>query len=246
MTGVLRRSRKALRLSGRATWRRWLLRGVAATIEHDALPLRRDAATVLDIGANRGQFAVYALVRFASARIHCFEPLPSARETLARLAAEEPRVRVWPVALGSAPARASLHVTARDDSSSLLAPTELQTSTFPATHEAGRVEVEVRRLDDVVASIEAASPILLKLDVQGFELEVLRGATTTLQRVDEVLVEVSREELYAGQALAADLHAFLVEHGFEQAAERVTARRSGQWLQADRLYRRARSPARPA
>lgn len=72
----------------------------------------------------------------------------------------------------------------------------------------------VRRLNYFLASGEIAPPQLIKADVQGYELEVLRGATEALASADAVLLKVSFRELYEGQPLAHELIAFLGDRGF--------------------------------
>ena len=100
---LARKARKAARLLREREWRRGLRSGVAASIEHDRLPLRRDLRSVIDVGANRGQFALYSRVRFPAATIYCFEPLQAPRRKLERLFANDARVQLFAVAAGSAP-----------------------------------------------------------------------------------------------------------------------------------------------
>ena len=203
---LARRIFKILRLLRAPAWRRGLRRRVAATVEHDCVTFAADFRGVLDVGAHRGQFALFILHRFPGARLYCFEPLPDARATLGWILAERPEARIFPVALGSRSGRATMHVSRRDDSSSLLPLTERQTEAFPGTEEVAQIEVEVARLDDVLVNADSLPrPCLLKIDVQGNELEVLRGAVGTLDLVDEILVECSFVELYRGQARAEEV-----------------------------------------
>jgi hypothetical protein len=99
------------------------------------------------------------------------------------------------------------------------------------------VDVEVRALDDV-ADPAWPSPWLLKIDVQGFELEVLRGGVATLPRVAEVYVECSFFELYEGQALADEVIAFLLASGLRLAGVFNLVRHRNEAIQADLLFRR--------
>lgn len=92
---------------------------MAPSIEHARVPFV-EAATVLDVGANRGQFALFAVERFPGAMVHAFEPIPAAAAMLRRLTPEA-RVRLYELALADAPGRATFHVARADDSSSLLA-----------------------------------------------------------------------------------------------------------------------------
>jgi len=133
-----------------------------------------------------------------------------------------------------------MHVSRLDDSSSLLPITDRYTTAFPGTEEDTGISVPVTRLDDVLAEPAPARPCLLKIDVQGYELEVLRGGTRVLQGVDEVFVECSFVELYTGQALAGELIAHLWSEGFRLAGVFGIKRDiAGQCLQADVLFQRS-------
>jgi FkbM family methyltransferase len=194
---------------------------------------------VIDAGANRGQFTLYALARFPSADIIAFEPLPNAREHMVRLFQGEDRVEVAPFALGETEGEVDIHLSARDDSSSLLPIGGRQVSIFPGTEEVGTIRASLRTLDDVLADREIARPALLKVDVQGFELPVLRGAEQTLRSLDQILIEASFVELYEGQALFPEVSHHLEDHGFHLVSGRIsTFDSSGRWLQGDFLYER--------
>jgi FkbM family methyltransferase len=239
MHDVARKARKLKVLLTQRQWRHGLRSAVAATVEHDALPLRSDLRTVIDVGANRGQFSLYALARFPLAHIVAFEPLSSAGEQMVRLFRGEERVQVVQFALGETAEELVMHLSAREDSSSLLPVGERQVSTFPGTDEVGTTRVDVRTLDSVLADRELTRPALLKIDVQGFELSVLRGAEQTLRSFDQILVEASFAELYKGQALFPEISRHLEEHGFHLVAGHISAcDSSGRWLQGDFLYER--------
>lgn len=209
-----RRLAKLVRVLGDPTYRAALSYGVAASVELEPVPFAQHVRTIIDVGANRGQFATFALRRFPAATIHCFEPLPAPAARLAQVAREvgAGRVRVHAVGLGEREGRAVMHVTRDDDSSSLLPLAEPQRRR--GSVEVARVEVDVRRLDAVLSLADVARPALLKVDVQGSELDVLRGATGVLDAIDEILVECSYVPFYEGQALAPDVIAHLADHGF--------------------------------
>jgi len=80
--------------------------------------------------------------------------------------------------------------------------------------EKGRIELPMQRLDDLAAIKELPSPLLLKLDVQGFELEVLSGAPETLRRTEVILAEVSLLEYNEGAPLMQDVIAYFAERDF--------------------------------
>jgi FkbM family methyltransferase len=211
-TDATRKGRKLARLVRDPAYRRPLRFGVAATVEHETVPFLDDYRTVIDVGAGRGQFSVFALKRFPRARIIGFEPLPESFRTASRAVGWSDRVELRRQAVGDAPGTAEIFITADADSSSLRRPTGEQTRRFPGTADVDRVEVEVVTLDDALPEVER--PALLKLDLQGGELDALRGAERLLGSVDAVFAECSFVELYEGQALADEVICHLRERGF--------------------------------
>ncbi len=233
---IAARFRKLLRLLGDRRYWRPLSHGVAASVEHSGVPFRLEHRTVLDVGASKGQFALFAESRFPEAQILSFEPLPGPASILEQVTGD--RVHLQRVALGSTPGSARINVSARDDSSSLLPIGERQVRQFPGTELRSTAEVEVSTLDSAV-SRETARPCLLKIDVQGLELEVLKGGREVLAQVDEALIECSFVELYEGQALADQVVALMLESGLRLAGVHGTVfSPDGDAVQADFLFRR--------
>ena len=91
---------------------------------------------------------------------------------------------------------------------------ELHTATFPHTRDVRTIEIKMQRLDDAVQSLKLVQPLMLKIDVQGYEERVLRGGEKTLALADVVLVETSLEKLYDGQSLFDDVYRLLTTQGF--------------------------------
>ena len=105
--------------------------------------------------------------------------------------------------------------------------------------EAVRVAVEVHRLDDVLQRADIAAPALLKLDVQGYELQALRGCETLLDAFAWVYCECSFVELYEGQVLADEVIAWLRAHGFALlGAYNMAFDHAARAVQADFLFGR--------
>jgi len=101
------------------------------------------------------------------------------------------------------------------------------------------VHITTQRLDALLSPADLESPTLLKIDVQGTELEVLTGADGLLDVVDTILVECSFVELYAGQALASDVLSFLHKRSFRLAnIVAPTLGHKGEVLQADIVFER--------
>jgi FkbM family methyltransferase len=211
---LVRRARKLLRLVADRRFRAGLRHGVAATIEHAGALAGRNFASVVDIGANRGQFALFAAGLWPQAQIFAFEPLPEAYAVLARIAASGRRIQAFRTAIGPHLARAHIHVMQPDDCSSLLAPSALQHRTFPQTRLTGTTAVEIAPLDAFVGPGDLSAPALLKLDVQGFELAALEGCASLLDRFAAIYVECSFVPLYDGQPLADEVLEHLRAQGF--------------------------------
>lgn len=226
---------KALLIAVTPEYWRPLLKGVAPGTEHSRVPFTGNFASIIDVGASRGQFAVFARRAWPTAEIVCFEPQPDAA-TRARLVLGK-SIAVHECALGSAASTSVLHLSADDDASSLLS-IGRQAEEFKGTDEVGTLDVPVRRLDEMVETAPAR-PTLLKIDVQGSEMAVLEGAGVLLDAVDEIYCECSFVPLYDGQPLADEVESFLKERGFELVGTfNQWTTREGDPLQADFLFRR--------
>ncbi len=237
-TSFARKLRKAALLSSEPEWRRGLRLRTAATIEHDRLPLHHDYPTVIDVGANKGQFALYSRVRFPRARVYSLEPLSGPRKSMQKLFRSDDAVQLIPFAAGAASGRSRIFVSGRDDSSSLLETTSLQTERFPGTQTVATEDIEVRSLDELFDGSDWDGPVLLKLDVQGFELEALRGGIELLSHVDTVLCECSFVAFYEGQALFEDIQGFLSAQGFYLSGGAISATAANRWEQGDFVFER--------
>jgi FkbM family methyltransferase len=230
---------KAVRLLARPTWRRGLRYGVAATIEHRPLERLVRPRTVVDIGANKGQFTLFALVAFPGCRIHAFEPLPDPAARFRRVLGDVEEVTLHERAVGPEEGEAVMHVSTREDSSSLLPISERMEVLFPGTAECGTRQIRVAPLASELGPDDIVRPALLKLDVQGYELEALKGCESLFPCFDWVYAECSEVELYKGQAMRADIEAFLRQHGFIPEASLNRTEREGVGLvQCDVLFSR--------
>ena len=229
----------SIALKGSSAWFKALRFGVAASVEHVVVLRNLNCRSVVDIGANRGQFALAARYCFPDAKIISFEPLPEPGEVFRRVFADDGVVLLQNVAIGPEERRCMMHVSAKDDSSSLLPISMLQSEIFPGTNEMSTINVRVAPLDSVVSEEEIIGPAMLKLDVQGFELDALRGCESLLSKFDWVYCECSFMELYSGQKLAADVIDWLSRRNFRiKGVFNPTYDRHGRAVQADFLFRR--------
>lgn len=236
----MQKSRKLVQLLARSQFARALAtHRVAAAIEH-LDPIRFSAAaTLLDAGANKGQFSLAFRALRPAAQIIAFEPLPEAADRFEALFAGDAGVTLHRVALSDHAGQAVFHVTDRQDSSSLLKPGAGQREAFGVDN-ATTIRVPLARLDACVPFAQLAAPVLLKIDVQGAELLVLQGCDS-LDRIDFVYVELSFVELYEGQPLFDTVSDYLTSRGFKLAGifNQAMTRAFGP-TQADFLFRKAR------
>ena len=158
---------------------------------------------VIDVGGNIGQFAKISREKFPHAHIISIEPLPAPFAQLEAWAKRDGNTTALNIGVGEVDTvlPINLHVD-HSPSSSMLATHDGGLGIFPQMTRQETIEVPVRRLDDILAEIgrPAGPNTLLKLDVQGFEEHVLRGAPKTLRQVGALLTEVSIDPMYEGQA----------------------------------------------
>jgi FkbM family methyltransferase len=159
---------------------------------------------VIDVGANTGQYASALRHDGYRGQIVSFEPQPSAAAELRAAAAGDQDWKIFECALGPAPGKSNLFVTDDSQSSSLLAPSA-DPARFRFLVGSSQTPVEIATLDDFRFGHRGHNRLYLKLDVQGYELGVLRGAPKTLRRAAAVECELSLTSLYTGQAMSEDV-----------------------------------------
>lgn len=208
-----RRFRKAMSLLKSWTFvRAALAHRVAATTEHLPAIEVCQPNTLLDAGANKGQFSLALRAHRPAAKIIAFEPLSAAADTYERVFAKDELASLRRVALANTEGTAEFYVADRSDSSSLLEQGEAQARAF-GVHRIGTIEVPTTRLDTILDIAALAHPILLKVDVQGGEMGVFEGCDF-LDEIDFIYVELSFVELYVGQPLFEDVNLYLSKRGF--------------------------------
>jgi FkbM family methyltransferase len=156
---------------------------------------------VLDVGANRGQYGSMLRDIGYRGQIFSFEPVRDHFEALSACAASQGPWKCFNYALGARNEQAEINVTDEDVFSSFLAPREDSQERFPRNRVTRSETVQVRRLDSVLSECIAgvtSARIYLKMDTQGFDLEVLAGAAGVLPSVMALQSEVSFRPIYYG------------------------------------------------
>src|SRR5579862_7050389 len=149
------------------------------------VPWFREAGirTVLDVGAHRGEFSSAVRAVCPDARIYAFEPLPDCCAALSNRMRNGGSFQAFPVAIGKAHEQITLWRSSYAKSSSVLPMAALHKESFPWSAGNTPLMVEQRALDEYLGQLQLAEKVLLKIDVQGYEAQVLRGATELLKRV---------------------------------------------------------------
>ncbi len=196
-------------------------------------------ATVVDVGANVGQFSQMIRRVLPQAGIVAFEPIPRAFAALQTTFARDTRFQAFDVAVGRASGTSTFHVNPYSDSSSMRPMTDVHRDHFPFTQgEQQQIEVRVEPLDHFADAIGAAGPTLVKVDVQGFEDEVLAGGAAVLGRAALAILEVSFAPLYDGAPAFEGLLATKNGLGFRYGGnlDQLRGPRDGAILQCDALF----------
>ena len=231
--------------------RLWKLRGTVASQlttghidSYELLEVLRPSnpQVIYDIGANVGTWTLLAKALYSKAQIHAFEPLPMHTEKFQQLSKDLTDVHLHEIGLGSHRMQTTIKVTDFSDASSLLPLTE-EGKRFWHLHQIEEIPVQIERLDDWVSARGLSYPDLIKLDVQGFELEVLKGSENCLAEAKWVLLEASFKTFYEGQCRFDQLVTFLGSAGFHVFAFGHGTALGNPLAQADVLFKKFNSKA---
>jgi FkbM family methyltransferase len=191
--------------------------------------------TVVDVGANTGQYGAELRRSGYAGHIVSIEPLSDAYPVLLRNTAGDPRWTCFNVAASDRAGTATIHVAGNSASSSLLPMAAALLDVAPYTAVVATGEVALARLDQIAGLADLPAPFFLKLDVQGHELTALAGATGLLDQVAGLEVELSVRELYLGAPVLPESIARIAAMGFRLHALEpgFTDPRDGTILQFD-------------
>lgn len=201
---------------------------------------RLGVRTIIDIGANTGQFSKLCRFVMPTTHIIAFEPLPDCFIGLESTFAQDQHFTVFNLALGEQAGEATFHRNDFTPSSSLLELAPVHKEAFPFAASTSDLAVPVRRLDDVVNPDNVERPILVKMDVQGFEGKVVRGGANVLAAATIVVAEVSFAQLYYGQTSFVELHDLLGGLGlrFAGAVNPLSNSNDGRIISQDCIFLR--------
>ena len=168
----------------------------------------------IHIGAHEGQ--EYPLYKhFNINNLLFYEALPDNFEKLQKTVAGDTSIDIRNIALGNMSGTVEMYLEDRGLSSSILEPKH-HLSQYPQITFEEKATVNITRLDD--EQFDRSKYNFMNIDVQGYELEVFKGATETLKHIDLIITEINKEEMYEGCALVEDVDEFLSTYKFKRIA----------------------------
>ena len=195
---------------------------------------------VIDVGANIGQFGSEIREKGYLKSIYSFEPLIHAHKLLVANTLDDKQWQIHPrCAIGNFVGEIDINVAGNSYSSSIKEMLPAHIEAAPDSTPIGSHKADIITLDSLINTWENhTGNIYLKIDTQGFELEVLQGASETLEIVTAVQLELSIVELYEGQALYGYFFDFFESHGFRlyQLIPGFLNHQNGQLLQFDAVF----------
>ena len=193
---------------------RGMLHGIAATIElEDLVKDIKPPNTIIDVGSNKGQFLILIEKIFPNKSIHSFEPIKEMLEKQKKFFNFKKDIFFNNFALGASVSLKEFYITNRTDSSSFLKIVEKENKSENYIVKAKR-EMHIQTLDNYFNNKTILQPLLIKMDVQGYELEVLKGSVKILKKTDYLLLEVSENEMYQTQPTESEIIEFLKKFNF--------------------------------
>lgn len=194
---------------------------------------------LIDVGANRGQYALERRRHGYRGRLLSLEPLKDPFDELERVAKADPLWEVQRVAVGAHEGALDINVSGEDIYSSALPVLDRATSSDPRSAAVAHERVPMTTLDKLAEGLRG--PVGVKIDVQGFERAVLEGGSDTLKHAAYLEVELSMVALYQDQILYLETLETLNAFGFILAAVEplFPDPRTGQMLQMNGLFLRS-------
>lgn len=195
----------------------------------------------MDVGANKGQFGTRLRKDYCfSGAIYSFEPLKSAYSELSVVAGNDNNWYIYNVAVGATISETTINISRNSHSSSILPVKEWALKEEPSITYVGDELIQVTTLDAFLQQEKITTSVFLKVDTQGFELEVLRGALASISQIPLMQLELSLTPVYEDECFFESILSFLRFIGFVpiEIEQGWSGKRFNIWHQADVLFLR--------
>ena len=197
--------------------------------------------TILDIGANVGEFTLIYAELFPNAVLHAFEPLPDCYEILSTRVEGINRIHTYNCGLGDEYGEQMIHRSSWAPASSFRSMEAAHKSNYPHSAGSEDVTVKIDRLDNIISVSDCIGNVMIKMDVQGFEDEVIKGGIQAFSQAKVVVVECSFVQLYQNEPKFHGIYSLLVKNGFEYrgSLKQSINVADSSYLQADAIFIRS-------
>ncbi|PQJ80410.1 FkbM family methyltransferase [Polaribacter porphyrae] len=170
---------------------------------------------ILDVGANSGQYAQQIFDLGFSGKILSFEPVPSIYKKLLKNSSKKTNWEAFNFGLGNKDVELDINISENTYSTSLLKIMPNHVKSAPESKVVSTEKVIIKKLDTIFDEVvDDQDSVLLKIDVQGFEKNVLEGAENTLRKIKGIQIEMSIEELYQNETLFSEMLVYIESLGF--------------------------------
>lgn len=211
----------------------YLIHKVCLSTEHINVLKNLKFSHVIDVGANNGQFSLAISYLYPSKKILAFEPIKSCYLKYKNIFSNFSNVTIRNYALGKKNELRQIYITDHNDASSFFEPKLLSKIFFENTKQNELCRIKTGK--NVIQKKYLINS-LLKIDVQGFELDVLKGFADNLKHVKFIYVELSHVELYKNQPLFNEVLDYLNLKGFILSNVYNKYSSSDELIQADYLF----------
>ena len=194
--------------------------------------------TIIDIGANDGEFGHFLFKYFGAQNVFAFEPLPFCVPLIKKCYRNNSLLNLYNLALSNYDGEEILYQNSYHPASSLLRVSKISKTEFPQTDGEEPIRTKVKTLDSIFGDNKLEKDILIKIDVQGVEDKVIIGGEKVFTQATAVLIEMSFVPIYEKQPLFDEINTLLVNLGFRFMGlkNQISSENTGQPLFAHCLY----------
>ena len=196
---------------------------------------------LIDVGANVGSYGREMREIGFSGQIFSFEPTSEAYHFLEKKCKKDPKWKCEKIGLGNKSEELEINISINSKSSSILEILPLSTENAPDSRFHQKEKIQIKTLNELLPRIlPETNKIMLKVDTQGFERQVLEGASEVMDRIKVVQLELSFEPLYKGEPTFETMISLMKESGFElfslETDLSFTNPKNGKMLQVDCIF----------
>ena len=238
------RIRKILFIINNPSFIRFCFIGIYPSVEHistlkDVLKESRIDA-FLDVGSNKGQFTLAIKSLAPNKKIYAFDPLISSKKSFDIIVKKLKNLYFFSFAISDVCNIQKINIPMKKDSSSLLEISSFQKNFFGTSNVLSHQKVNVITLDHwfILNNIKEFNNGFLKIDVQGLEINVLRGANDLLEKFKYIYIELSFKEFYKSQILGREIINFLETKKFKVIRSENCIYDNLELIQGDFLFKR--------